>query len=84
MDWLNPPWHTADSGQVEYLSGVKEFVRGKPLRTLNWLFLNPMTDPGGSPLDWRLFGSVSIRDSSGMKRPVYDGWVDYAPLGGGL
>ena len=46
---------------------------------MTWLFLYPEVDPGGSPLDWKLFGSVSLRDAAGAERPAYASWRAFAP-----
>jgi hypothetical protein len=76
---LNPLWETSETAQVTYLSRLSAMLAGRNLKMVNWLFLHPMVDPGGSPSSWKLFGSVSLRNSSGNKRAVYDPWVSYSP-----
>ncbi|OGC01397.1 hypothetical protein A2V82_12770 [candidate division KSB1 bacterium RBG_16_48_16] len=76
---LNPTWETSEAAQVAYLLQLSAMPEGKNIRMVNWLFLYQMADPGGSPLEWKLFGSVSIRDGSGKKRTVYDLWLSYHP-----
>lgn len=72
---LNPPWETSETAQVTYLSKLSAMLSGKNVKLVDWLFLNPMVDPGGSPVSWELFGSVSVRNSTGGKRAVYDPWI---------
>jgi hypothetical protein len=76
---LDLPWEESEQAQLTYLSKLEVMLEGNNISTVNWLFLYPMEDPGGSPSDWELFGSISIRDSSGNKRPVYDPWLTYSP-----
>jgi hypothetical protein len=64
---------------VAYVPRLQAATQGKLLRSVNWLFLNGMVSPGGTPLDWQLFGSISIRDTLGNKRLVYDDWVAFQP-----
>ena len=28
---------------------------------------------------WQTFGSLSLRDAEGNKRPAYDAWADFQP-----
>ena len=76
---LNPSWETNETAQVTYLSRLSGVLAGKNPKMVNWLFLYPMVDPGDSPSSWKLFGSVSLRESSGNKRAVYDPWVSFVP-----
>jgi hypothetical protein len=76
---LNPPWETSDQAQVTYLSRLDAMLEGKNVKMVNWLHLYPMKDTGGSPTEWKLFSSVSLRDSSGNKRPAYDVWLSFDP-----
>jgi hypothetical protein len=71
---LDPPWSTSEAEQVAYVSKLFTLTAGRDVRLVNWLFLNPMVDPGGSPVEWKLFGSVSLRDAAGQKRPAYTAW----------
>jgi len=75
---LNPLWETSETAQVTYLSKLSAMLKGKNVKIVNWLFLNPMVNPGGSPVSWKLFGSVSIRNDSGGKRSVYDPWLSFS------
>ena len=72
---LNPPGETSEAAQVTYLARLSSMLEGKDVRVVNWLHLYPMLDPGGSPVAWKLFGSVSIRDRSGNARAVYEPWL---------
>lgn len=71
---LDPPWDTSAQAQVTYVSRLDAMLEGKDVRMVNWLFLYAMQDSGASSTDWKLFGSVSLRDGSGNKRPAYDAW----------
>jgi Glycosyl hydrolase family 53 len=76
---LNPLWETSGEAQVTYLSRLDALLEGKNVKMVNWLHLYAMQDTGGSPTEWRLFSSVSLRDISGNKRPVYDAWLSFDP-----
>jgi len=76
---LNPAWETSETAQVTYLSRLSTMLAGKNLKLVNWLFLHPMKDPGGSPLEWKLFGSISIRNGLGNKRAAYNSWLSFSP-----
>jgi hypothetical protein len=76
---LDPPWETSDPAQVTYLARLAAMLRGKDVRLATWLFLHPEADPGGSPTEWKLFGSVSLRDNAGIARPAYASWQALAP-----
>jgi len=76
---LNPPWETSEQAQVTYLSRLDAMLEGKNVKMVNWLHLYPMKDTGGSPTEWKLFSSISLRDSSGNKRPAYDAWLSFSP-----
>lgn len=72
---LNAQWEASETAQVTYLGRLSTMLRGKPVRMVNHLFLHAMQDPGGSPFDWKLAGSISLRDASGNPRPAYDAWL---------
>jgi hypothetical protein len=76
---LDVPWIVSEAEQTDYLDRLTLILEDKAISLLNWTFLYPMQDPGGSPLDWKLFGSISIRGTVGNKRPVYDPWVAFNP-----
>jgi hypothetical protein len=76
---LDPPWQTSEAAQVAYLDRLSAMLSGEDVVMVNWLFLHPMEDPGDSPRGWKLFGSVSVRDAAGQKRPIYDPWVSFCP-----
>ena len=76
---LNPLWVTSEQAQVDYLSWLNSVLGGRDVPVVSWLFLHPMTDPGGSPDDWKVFGSVSLRNSAGQKRMVFDPFVEFLP-----
>jgi hypothetical protein len=72
---LNPLWTTSEQAQVDYIPVLGSMIQGRDVRLVNWLFLNPLVNDGTSSLDWKLFGSVSLRTSAGAKRPAYDAWA---------
>jgi hypothetical protein len=76
---LNPPWETSGQAQTTYLSRLDVMLEGKSVGMVNWLLLYPMEDTGGSPTEWKLFSSVSLRDNSGNKRLAYDVWLSFNP-----
>lgn len=76
---LDPPWETSEDAQTGYLARLATLLAGREVKMIDWLFLYPMADPGGSPTAWKLFSSVSLRGRDGEKRPVYDAWVAFSP-----
>lgn len=75
---FNPPWETSETAQATYLSKLYNMIKSKNVKLVNWLFLYPMADPGGSPTAWKEFGSISIKNGSGNKRTVYDLWLSFS------
>jgi hypothetical protein len=71
-------WEQSEQAQVTYLSRLGAMLDGKNVKIVTWLALYPMEGPIGST-DWEVFGSLSLRDSAGDKRPVYDEWLDFSP-----
>jgi hypothetical protein len=72
-----PLWEANEAAQVTLLDRLDAVLRSRDVRLISWLFLHPMQDPGGAPLIWRQFGSISLRNSSGAKRAVYDRWTAF-------
>lgn len=79
IDGLNPLWETSEQAQVTFMGRLDAMISDREVEVLNWLFLNGMVDPGGSPIAYRLFGSVSLRNANGQKRAIYDPWVAFRP-----
>ncbi len=75
---LNPPWETSEAAQVVYLSRLSAMLEGKELGFVNWLFLHPLQNTDDS-IEWKVFGSISVRDFPGNKRAVYDQWFSFSP-----
>jgi hypothetical protein len=48
---------------------------GRSVLLVNWLFLHPMSD--ASPDVLSTFGTVSLRNAAGGKRPVYVAFVAF-------
>lgn len=67
------PWETSEAHQVTYLDRLFAMMEGRDVRGAVWLFLHPLLDDG--TFDARVFGSISLRDETGAKRPVYDAWA---------
>lgn len=74
---LNPPWETSEAAQVTHLARLTAMLKGRPVLMANYLFLHAMENPGNSPLEWKLSGSISIRDASGNARAVYPSWLSF-------
>ena len=74
---LNPAWETSETAQQTYVARLASMVAGKNVAFVNWLFLYDMVDPGGSPTEWKLFGSVSLRQTDGTKRLSYSSWASF-------
>lgn len=75
---LQTPWQASQDVQLEYIDALARVLEGVDLRMLNWLFLHPMNVQPVS-LEAQLFGSLSLRNQSGEKRPIYDTWVSFFP-----
>lgn len=71
---LNPPWITTAQAQVDYIPVMFGLAQGHDLRAVVWDFLYAEADDGSHNIDWKLFGSVSLRDGAGNPRPAYDPW----------
>jgi hypothetical protein len=69
------PWQAGESQQSAYLSRLGEMLDGHSVLLVNWLFLHPMS--AGSPEVLSTFGTVSLRNEAGGKRPVYDAFVSF-------
>lgn len=76
---LDPDWETSASAQVRYVERLPSVLDGISVVVLDWLFLHEMRNPGDSPIDWQLYGSVSLRNDRGEKRAVYDSWIEFLP-----
>lgn len=75
---LTPSWETSEAAQVVYLSRLSAMLEGAETGFVNWLFLYPLQNTDDS-IEWKLFGSISVRDFSGNKRAVYDQWFSFSP-----
>ncbi len=73
---LEIPWEQGEDTQVDFVSTLGDLLAGRDVLLVNWLFLNPMVDPGDASDEWQLFGSVSVRDTAGAERPVYQPWLE--------
>ena len=73
---FKPPWETSETAQVHYLSRLYGLIEGKKVKIINWLYLYPPSSAfQGQTQNDKIFGSVSIRDEQGNKRPVYEKWI---------
>ncbi len=71
---LNPPWITTAQAQVDFIPVLFGMAQSHDLRAVIWDFLYPEADDGSHSVDWKMFGSVSLRDAAGNPRPAYDPW----------
>lgn len=76
---LQPAWSASERAQVDYIGELPRLLQGANLRVVNWLYLYPPTDSGGSSPDWQLFGGITLRRQDGSPRPAYQAWLDYKP-----
>lgn len=75
------PWEQSPDAQVAYQASLGALLAGRDVRMVNWLFLNPMEDPGDASDEWQVFGSVSVRDNAGAERAVYQPWLGFSLRG---
>ncbi|MGE0228235.1 MAG: hypothetical protein AB7I38_08265 [Dehalococcoidia bacterium] len=73
-DGFAPPWSAGEQAQVEYIKRLTALLDGRDVRLANWLLLYALRDTGSESQAWRLFGSVSLRDAAGERRPAYEAW----------
>ncbi len=73
---LDPIWITTEEAQVEYVSRLQAMVSGHDVPVMNWLFFYGMVNDGTDSDAWKIFGSVSIKDSLGNEYQVYNTWTD--------
>jgi hypothetical protein len=72
---LSPPWSIGDSLQTAYVARLAALIQGRDVPLVDWLYLYPPTDDGSTA--WKMFGTVSVRDNEGARRPVYDAWAAF-------
>lgn len=75
---LEAPWEQSADAQVRYVDTLARISNGMNLALLNWLFIHPIQSADTS-FEIQAFGSISLRDEAGQKRPVYDAWVNFFP-----
>jgi hypothetical protein len=75
---LAAPWEQSAEAQLRYLETLRGMLAGADIRILNWLYVYPLSGPGTS-FEAQTFGSISLRDANGDKRPIYDAWVTFLP-----
>jgi len=66
-------WQPGEDQQVVFVDRLRSMIQGHSVLLVNWLFLNPLAS--GSPDALSTFGTVSLRNDTGAKRPVYDSFV---------
>lgn len=64
-------WQPGEAQQTAYLARLTSMIAGRNVALVNWLFLFPMATPNPT------FGTVSLRNESGGKRPIYDAFVAF-------
>ncbi|MDR9418587.1 hypothetical protein [Gracilimonas sp.] len=69
-------WRMGEEFQTSYIQKLGDVVNGVNVIGLNWLFMNEMRNTCSSCNKWINFGSVSLKDSLGNKRPAYDTFLD--------
>jgi hypothetical protein len=68
-------WQPGEAQQTAYLSKLTSMISGRNVVLVNWLFLHPMSS--ATPEILSTFGSVSLRNEGGAKRPIYDAFVAF-------
>ncbi len=72
-------WESSQEAQLRYIDALQRILPSVNLKMLNWLHLNPMVQTDANQVSWQIFSSISLRDSQGNKRPVYNAWAQYQP-----
>jgi hypothetical protein len=68
-----PVWTTTEEAQVTYVDRLSAMTSGKNIPVMNWLFYNGMVDDGSDA--WKIFGTVSVKDSLGIEYQVFSKWA---------
>jgi hypothetical protein len=71
-------WEQSESAQVRFVNALSGILTDVDVRVLNWLYLYPIADPQAATA-FQTFGSISLRNAAGEKRPVYDLWAEFQP-----
>ncbi len=72
-------WEASPEAQIRFVDALHRILGGVNVKILNWLHLNQMQKLEGNLTFWQAFSSISLRDTEGIKRPVYDVWVNFQP-----
>lgn len=72
-------WEASPEAQIRFVDALDRILTGVNIKILNWLHLNQMQRVDGNLTFWQAFSSISLRDTEGNKRPVYDVWVNFQP-----
>ena len=73
-------WEASDRAQVEFVNKLEGILSGKNVVVINWLFLHSFQRSEEYEMEWKTFGSISLYDDNGQKRPVYDLWWNFSPI----
>ncbi len=76
---LEVQWQYSEAAQVEYLTTLAELLPPDAAEVVSWVFLHPMQDPGGQPVEWKLYSTISLMNEGGGPRPVYEPWLSFTP-----
>jgi hypothetical protein len=76
---LETPWEQSPEAQLAYIEALDSILDNVHVEILNWLLLHPMARLESNLVFWQTFGSLSLRDAEGNKRPAYDAWADFQP-----
>jgi len=68
-------WTSSPAQQVDYVNKLFSLIQGKNVQVVNWLFLNYLMSQAND--GFKIFGSVSMRDSLGNDRPALPVWLSY-------
>lgn len=67
------PWQPGQNEQVMFVEQLGAITGNRTIPLVQWLFLHPIEE-GVSADILKTFGTISVRNSQGDKRPVYDVW----------
>lgn len=71
---FNPAWVPSEAHQTDLIPKLYSMIQNRDVHFLNWLFLYPLKDDGTQSLEWKTFGSISLRNQNGGKRAAYEHW----------
>ena len=69
-------WSMGEDHQITYVEKLGSILSSQRVAGVQWLFMNEMRNTCNSCDEWINFGSISLKDGTGKKRPVYEQFIN--------